>query len=273
MLQYKQRCSELESQIPGGNDDLYRSYQSTTTTTRPQAIREFRDEDIDDLDTALVKLAEEKSRLIINNNFYYTKDTVLKKNFFFFNRNAKLIELNANLKEQLEESHQTNEGLTNDLQKLSSEWDSLREEMTGKEEEWKEEEVAFNDYYNAEHNRLLNLWRDVVSVKRLFTEMKFSTERELAKMRGCVNVTINDTISACGSTGFLAKLQQAAQFARGNNNNNNEEQHQVNNNNNNNNSAEEIRKLEATHLAEIRAKDDRIQQLVDEVYYNDDRFR
>jgi rootletin len=116
----------------------------------------------------------------------------------------------VSLKEQLEESHQTNEALTNDLQKLSSEWDSLREEMTLKEEEWKEEEMAFNEYYSSEHNRLLNLWRDVVSVKRLFSEMKFATERDLTKLRGEMNGVANDTLTACSSTSFFLKLQAAS---------------------------------------------------------------
>lgn len=82
--------------------------------------------------------------------------------------------------------------------------------MTAKEEEWKEEELAFNEYYNSEHNRLLNLWRDVVSIKRLFAEMKFATERDLTKLRGQVGGLSNDVLSACSSTSFFLKLQAAA---------------------------------------------------------------
>lgn len=44
------------------------------------------------------------------------------------------------LREQLEESHQLNEALTNDLQKLTNDWEALRDEMTIKEDEWKDEE-------------------------------------------------------------------------------------------------------------------------------------
>lgn len=128
-------------------------------------------------------------------------------------RCEKLLQLNVNLKEQLEESHRTNDALTTDLQKLSSEWDSLREEMSMKEEEWKEEEMAFNEYYTSEHNRLLNLWRDVVSIKRLFSEMKFATERDLSKMRGQMSGLASDTLAACSSTSFFLKLQAAANAA------------------------------------------------------------
>lgn len=44
------------------------------------------------------------------------------------------------LRSQLEESHQTNEALTNDLQKLTSDWVSVRDDMITKEDEWKEQE-------------------------------------------------------------------------------------------------------------------------------------
>lgn len=47
---------------------------------------------------------------------------------------------NTQLRSQLEESHRTNESLTNDLQKLTNDWESLRDEMLSKEDEWKTEE-------------------------------------------------------------------------------------------------------------------------------------
>lgn len=58
-----------------------------------------------------------------------------------------LIAQNAQLRAQLEESHRTNESLTNDLQKLTNDWESLRDEMLSKEDEWKmEEEVKENRF-------------------------------------------------------------------------------------------------------------------------------
>lgn len=59
-----------------------------------------------------------------------------------------MIAQNAQLRAQLEESHRTNESLTNDLQKLTNDWESMRDEMLSKEDEWKMEE---------EVNRLLLL--------------------------------------------------------------------------------------------------------------------
>lgn len=120
------------------------------------------------------------------------------------------MQLNTSLKDQLEESHHTNETLTNDLQKLSNEWDSMREELLIKEDEWKEEELAFNEYYTSEHNRLLNLWRNVVSVKRLFSDVKTSTERDLSKLRNEISIVSNFMVSACTSTKFAVKMQMAA---------------------------------------------------------------
>lgn len=55
-------------------------------------------------------------------------------------RCEKYINVNSSLREQLEESHQMNEALTNDLQKLTNDWETLREEMIIKEDEWKDEE-------------------------------------------------------------------------------------------------------------------------------------
>lgn len=51
---------------------------------------------------------------------------------------------NTVLRQQLEESHHVNESLTQDLQKLSTDWEVLRDDMVIKENEWKEEEqVSF----------------------------------------------------------------------------------------------------------------------------------
>uniref|UniRef100_A0ABD2WUT6 Rootletin-like coiled-coil domain-containing protein n=1 Tax=Trichogramma kaykai TaxID=54128 RepID=A0ABD2WUT6_9HYME len=188
VLQYKQRCSELEnnaSDSPADEDRLAPASSShLILQTAQQTMRDMRDaEQITDLDAAMRKLAEERAR------------------------SERLQQSNAQLKDQLEESHRSNETLTSDLQKLSSEWDSLREEMTTKEDEWKEEEMAFNEYYASEHARLLNLWRDVVSLKRLFSDMKFTTERDLGKMRTQLATAASDTLAACSSTGFALKLQ------------------------------------------------------------------
>lgn len=107
------------------------------------------------------------------------------------------MQLNSSLREQLEESHHTNEALTVDLQKLTNDWEAMREEMILKEEEWKDEEQAFNDYYSTEHNRLLNLWRDVVSVKRLFIDIQANTERDMNKLKSDISTASREMMTAC----------------------------------------------------------------------------
>lgn len=51
-----------------------------------------------------------------------------------------LLARNEQLRLQLEESHRANFSLTNDLHKLTVDWEHLRDEMAHKEDEWKEEE-------------------------------------------------------------------------------------------------------------------------------------
>lgn len=58
-----------------------------------------------------------------------------------------MIAQNAQLRAQLEESHRTNESLTNDLQKLTNDWEALRDEMLGKEDEWKMEEEVKRKFH------------------------------------------------------------------------------------------------------------------------------
>lgn len=77
VLQYKQRCSELENQmaesIPMDNGKiLASSFQgSTALESAHQTLREMREEQVSDLDTALKKIADDRRRL-------------LKKSFVFF---------------------------------------------------------------------------------------------------------------------------------------------------------------------------------------------
>jgi len=109
----------------------------------------------------------------------------------------------------------SNDTLTSDLQKLTNDWEQLRDELMVKEDEWKEEEhvsfsfkfcktstftiylQTFNEYYTAEHNRLLNLWRDVMSMKKAFLEVRSTTEQDLAKIRTEMSNSTQDMNSAC----------------------------------------------------------------------------
>ncbi|GBP76814.1 Rootletin [Eumeta japonica] len=182
VLQYKQRCAELENQMLDTpretTDRTYRQPTTKPTIALPAPLpsvsspntSEPRQERINDLETALRRLDEEKRKC------------------------EKLVSQNNLLRDQLEESHQLNEALTNDLQKLTNDWEALRDEMAIKEDEWKDEEQAFNDYYTNEHNRLLTLWREVVSVKRCFAELQSSTERDLYKAKSDIDSSVRELL-------------------------------------------------------------------------------
>lgn len=57
-----------------------------------------------------------------------------------------LLKQNTIFRQQLEESNKTNEALTNDLQKLTNDWEILRDELVLKEDEFKEEEQVRIDF-------------------------------------------------------------------------------------------------------------------------------
>uniref|UniRef100_A0A0K8UUX9 Rootletin n=1 Tax=Bactrocera latifrons TaxID=174628 RepID=A0A0K8UUX9_BACLA len=118
-----------------------------------------------------------------------------------------LIAQNNTLRQQLEESNRTNEAITNDLQKLTNDFSNLRDELLIKEDEYKEEEQAFKDYYNGEHNRLLKMWREVVAVKRAFKDMQSAMKNEVGKMSLEIGSVTKDVTNSCGGLSFV--LQQA----------------------------------------------------------------
>ncbi|XP_045496834.1 rootletin [Colias croceus] len=188
VLQYKQRCAELENQMLETTPRSETSYRPSTgkaIALPPPSLATSssdtrRDERISDLETALKRLDEEKRKC------------------------EKLVSQNNLLRDQLEESHQLNEALTNDLQKLTNDWEGLRDEMAIKEDEWKDEEQAFNDYYSNEHNRLLNLWREVVSVKRFFSELQTNTERDLYKVKNDIDSAARDLVGTLSGYAITA---------------------------------------------------------------------
>lgn len=59
-----------------------------------------------------------------------------------------LLKQNLIFRQQLEESNKTNEALTNDLQKLTNDWEILRDELMLKEDEFKEEEQVRHIFFS-----------------------------------------------------------------------------------------------------------------------------
>lgn len=57
----------------------------------------------------------------------------------------------------------------------------------------------FNNYYISEHKNLLDLWRDIGSIKRTFSEVKHLTTRDLTDLRGDLDRYSHLLSSACQS--------------------------------------------------------------------------
>lgn len=68
---------------------------------------------------------------------------------------------------------------------------------------------AFNEYYNSEHSRSLNMWRDVVAVKRLFHDMQVSVRSEMSRMQGHILSASRDVAGAC--SGVATSVRHAQQ--------------------------------------------------------------
>ncbi|XP_053390044.1 rootletin-like [Mercenaria mercenaria] len=101
------------------------------------------------------------------------------------------------LREQLDQATAANLSLTSDIHKLTADWQKVREELDIKENQWREEEQSFNDYFSAEHGRLRSLWRAIVAFRRNYSELKTATERDLSHVRQDVTKAARSMHTAC----------------------------------------------------------------------------
>lgn len=85
----------------------------------------------------------------------------------------------------------------------------MRSELAHKENEWKEEEQAFNDYYNSEHNRLSEMMHEVGSLRRTFKDLQSSVRSDLHNVQQEINTTNRDINSVAGM--LIARVRQATQ--------------------------------------------------------------
>lgn len=140
ILQYKKQCSELEKQL-----------MDRSTELEQQRLRDT--EHSQDLDSALLRLEEEQQR------------------------SASLAQVNAMLREQLDQANLANQALSEDIRKVTSDWTRSCKELEQREAVWRREEESFNAYFSSEHSRLLRLWRQVMGLRRQASEVKMGTER------------------------------------------------------------------------------------------------
>uniref|UniRef100_A0A674K3K0 Rootletin-like coiled-coil domain-containing protein n=1 Tax=Terrapene triunguis TaxID=2587831 RepID=A0A674K3K0_9SAUR len=94
-----------------------------------------------------------------------------------------LAEVNTLLREHLGKANEVNTALREDVQKLTVDWTRARDELELKESEWRTEREFFDGYLRCEHDRLLSLWRQVVTFRRHFLEMKTATDRDLSALK------------------------------------------------------------------------------------------
>ena len=101
--------------------------------------------------------------------------------------------------------------------------------------------------------------------------MKFATERDLSKIRGQLGSVVNDTVTACSSTSFALKLQAAASMMPHPGQTSNDYRQSMRHASSSESNASLKPELQAAKdrleaaQSEIRAKDERILQLVREV--------
>ncbi|VDO05678.1 unnamed protein product [Rodentolepis nana] len=120
-------------------------------------------------------------------------------------KSAELSKSNEILQEQIEEAASANQGLSRDVAQLTQAWRGATQALEKLESEWQSEESAFNEYFSAEHNRLLALWREVVALRRAFAELRHQTARDFtqaSKMRNSEEIEdmMNSEITRMGQS-------------------------------------------------------------------------
>ncbi|CAF1515640.1 unnamed protein product [Rotaria sordida] len=184
VLQYKNRCSELELLMEQHKNGMERIRLTSASNATSSSIYELRTTQTNDEENiAIITLEEEK------------------------HKSANLMQLNTMLREQLDQAHLTNQQLNDDLRRTIVELQKLRENFTQQTHDWKQEERVFNQFYNKEHNFMYELWRDIVSFRKQFIELKGSTERDLTRVRNDLAQTERSLTSAC--FGFLTVAKTA----------------------------------------------------------------
>ncbi|CAF4135726.1 unnamed protein product, partial [Rotaria sp. Silwood2] len=184
VLQYKNRCTELELLIEQHKNDMDRIRLTSASNATSSLIFESRiTQHNDEENIATITLEEEK------------------------HKSANLVQLNTMLREQLDQAHLTNQQLSEELRRTTTELQKLREDFTQKAHDWKQEERVFNQFCNKEHNHMYELWRDIVTFRKQFIELKGTTERDLMRVRNDLAQTGRSLTSAC--FGFLTVAKTA----------------------------------------------------------------
>ncbi|KAL7985443.1 hypothetical protein Chor_004013, partial [Crotalus horridus] len=112
----------------------------------------------------------------LESNSYYAID-------YPFDQCENLARVNILLRKHLDKANEVNEALQEDINKLTDDWTRAKIELEHKESEWHEERELFEHYRQSEHDRILGIWRQVVTLRRHFLEMKTATDRDLSELK------------------------------------------------------------------------------------------
>ncbi|PNJ57569.1 CEP250 isoform 5 [Pongo abelii] len=157
VLQYRSWCQELEKRLEATGGPI------------PQRWENVEEPNLDEL---LVRLEEEQQRC------------------------ESLAEVNTQLRLHMEKADVVNKALREDVEKLTVDWSRARDELMRKESQWRMEQEFFKGYLKGEHGRLLSLWREVVTFRRHFLEMKSATDRDLTELKA-EHVRLSGSLLTC----------------------------------------------------------------------------
>lgn len=144
VLQYRSWCQELEKRLEATGGPIPQRWESVEEPN---------------LEQLLIRLEAEQQRC------------------------ESLAEVNTQLRLHMEKADVVNKALREDVEKLTVDWSRARDELMRKESQWQMEQEFFKGYLKGEHGRLLGLWREVVTFRRHFLEMKSATDRDLTELK------------------------------------------------------------------------------------------
>lgn len=157
VLQYRSWCQELEKRLEATGGPIPQRWESVEEPN---------------LEQLLIRLEEEQQRC------------------------ENLAEVNTQLQLHMEKADVVNKALREDVEKLTVDWSRARDELMRKESQWQMEQEFFKGYLKGEHSRLLGLWREVVTFRRHFLEMKSATDRDLMELKA-EHVRLSGSLLTC----------------------------------------------------------------------------
>ncbi|XP_033375068.1 centrosome-associated protein CEP250 [Parus major] len=170
VLQYQTWCRVLEQQVKAGGGSLPGRWKATADYS---------------LEKALLQVEEEQQRC------------------------ENLAEVNTLLREHLDKANEVNSALREDVGKLTADWMRAREELELKESEWRSERELYDNHLRGEHNRLLSLWRQVVTFRRHFLEMKTATDRDLSELKAEQMRLSGSILVSCSRLNSCVQLRES----------------------------------------------------------------